>query len=49
MKTADEIGLSGAEYKLYQMIWKRTMATQMADALLRFDTVYSQREWLAYE
>ncbi len=39
MKTADEIGLSGAEYKLYQMIWKRTMATQMADALLRFDTV----------
>ena len=39
MKTADEIGLSGMEFKLYQMIWKRTMATQMADALLRFDTV----------
>jgi DNA topoisomerase-1 len=39
MKTADEIGLSGGEYKLYQMIWKRTMATQMADAMLRFDTV----------
>jgi DNA topoisomerase-1 len=39
MKTADEIGLSGPEYRLYQMIWKRTMATQMADALLRFDTV----------
>ncbi len=39
MKTADEIGLSGGEYKLYQLIWKRTMATQMADALLRFDTV----------
>ena len=39
MKTADEIGLSGGEYKLYQMIWKRTMATQMADAVLRFDTV----------
>ncbi len=39
MKTADEIGLTGAEYKLYQMIWKRTMATQMADAILRFDTV----------
>ena len=39
MKTADEIGLSGGEYKLYQMIWKRTMATQMADALLRFDTI----------
>jgi len=39
MKTADELGLSGGEYKLYQLIWKRTMATQMADALLRFDTV----------
>ncbi len=39
MKTGDEIGLSGMEFKLYQMIWKRTMATQMADALLRFDTV----------
>jgi len=39
MKTADELGLTGGEYKLYQMIWKRTMATQMADALLRFDTV----------
>jgi DNA topoisomerase-1 len=39
MKTADELGLSGGEYRLYQMIWKRTMATQMADALLRFDTV----------
>ncbi|MFN9717883.1 MAG: type I DNA topoisomerase, partial [Planctomycetota bacterium] len=39
MRTADELGLSGPEYRLYQMIWKRTMATQMADALLRFDTV----------
>ncbi len=39
MKTADELGLTGAEYKLYQMIWKRTMASQMADAILRFDTV----------
>lgn len=39
MRTAEEIGLSGAEYKLYQLIWKRTMATQMADAQLRFDTV----------
>ncbi|MEZ6127155.1 MAG: type I DNA topoisomerase [Planctomycetaceae bacterium] len=39
MLTADEIGVSGAEYKLYDLIWKRTMATQMADAQLRFDTV----------
>ena len=42
MKTADQLGLSGAEFKLYQMIWKRTMATQMAEAILRFDTVTIQ-------
>ncbi len=39
MKTADELGLSAREAKLYDMIWKRTMATQMAEAQLRFDTV----------
>ncbi|MEZ6122366.1 MAG: type I DNA topoisomerase [Planctomycetaceae bacterium] len=39
MKTPDEVGLSGSEYRLYDMIWKRTMATQMAEAQLRFDTV----------
>ncbi len=39
MKTADQLGLSGREARLYDMIWKRTIATQMADALLRFDTV----------
>jgi DNA topoisomerase-1 len=39
MLTAEELGLSGPEFRLYQMIWKRTMATQMAEALLRFDTV----------
>lgn len=38
MKTADELGLSGREAKLYDMIWKRTMATQMAEAQIRFDT-----------
>ncbi|MCA9084617.1 MAG: type I DNA topoisomerase [Planctomycetaceae bacterium] len=39
MKTAEELELSGPEFRLYQLIWKRTMATQMADARLRFDTV----------
>ncbi|WP_437205640.1 type I DNA topoisomerase [Planctomicrobium sp. SH664] len=39
MKTADELGLSGREARLYDMIWKRTISTQMADAQLRFDTV----------
>lgn len=42
MKTSDELGLSGREAKLYDMIWKRTMATQMAEAELRFDTVTIQ-------
>ncbi len=35
MKTTKEIGLSGVEGKLYDLIWKRTVATQMADAKLR--------------
>ncbi|MBX3449056.1 MAG: type I DNA topoisomerase [Planctomycetaceae bacterium] len=39
MKTADEHGLSGREADLYGMIWKRTVATQMAEARLRFQTV----------
>jgi DNA topoisomerase-1 len=42
MSSPDELGLSGAEFKLYDMIWKRTMATQMPDARLRFDTVTIQ-------
>ncbi|MFQ5571720.1 MAG: type I DNA topoisomerase [Rhodothermales bacterium] len=39
MKTALELGLSGLEARLYDLIWKRTVATQMADALLRLVTV----------
>ncbi|MFG0331744.1 MAG: type I DNA topoisomerase, partial [Maioricimonas sp. JB049] len=39
MKTGKELGLGGRELSLYTMIWKRTMATQMAEARLRFDTV----------
>ncbi|MCA9051028.1 MAG: type I DNA topoisomerase, partial [Planctomycetaceae bacterium] len=39
MATAEELGLAGPEFRLYQLIWKRTMATQMAEAILRFDTV----------
>lgn len=35
MKTARELGLSSVEAKLYDLIWKRTVATQMADARLR--------------
>ena len=40
MKTRDELGLSGVEGALYDLIWKRTLATQMAEARLRFTTVH---------
>ncbi len=39
MKSASELGLTGGEARMYDMIWKRTMASQMAEAQLRFDTV----------
>lgn len=42
MRTAAELHLSGPEGRLYEMIWKRTMASQMAEARLRFDTVTIQ-------
>jgi DNA topoisomerase I len=32
-------GLSGRELKLYDLIWKRTIATQMAEAQLEFTNV----------
>ncbi len=35
MLTGDELRLSGRELSLYDLIWKRTMACQMADARLR--------------
>lgn len=39
MKTAEELNLSGREAQLYALIWKRTVATQMAEAQLTFQTV----------
>ena len=36
MPTAQELGLGGAEARLYELIWKRTVATQMGDAQLAF-------------
>ena len=38
MLTATEHALSGVEGKLYELIWKRTVATQMAEARLAFTT-----------
>ncbi|PSQ91411.1 MAG: DNA topoisomerase I, partial [Bacteroidetes bacterium QH_2_63_10] len=40
MKTQDELGLAGQEGRLYDLIWKRTIATQMADARLRYTNAY---------
>lgn len=40
MKTKKELGLTGAEAALYDLIWKRTVATQMADARVRFTNAY---------
>ena len=42
MKTGEEHGLTGRELQLYSLIWKRTVACQMADARLRFRTITIQ-------
>ncbi len=39
MKTKDELGLGGIDGALYDLIWKRTVASQMKDARLRLSTV----------
>ncbi|MEF8866430.1 MAG: type I DNA topoisomerase, partial [Salinibacter sp.] len=44
MKTKDELGLSGIEAALYDLIWKRTLATQTADAKIRYTNVYFDAE-----
>ena len=38
MNPADALPISGEERRLYDLIWKRTVATQMANARLRFTT-----------
>ncbi|HEX7070023.1 MAG TPA: type I DNA topoisomerase [Rhodothermales bacterium] len=38
MRTRDELHLAGVEGALYDLIWKRTVASQMADARLRMVT-----------
>ncbi len=40
MKTAEELRLTGMDAALYDLIWKRTVASQMADARLRLLTVH---------
>ncbi|MEZ4269868.1 MAG: type I DNA topoisomerase [Myxococcota bacterium] len=36
MPTAEELGLASEQAKLYDLIWKRTIASQMSDAKLAF-------------
>jgi DNA topoisomerase-1 len=38
MRTAEEIGLRGDDARLYELIWKRTVASQMADARIDLTT-----------
>ncbi|MEM7735645.1 MAG: type I DNA topoisomerase [Deinococcota bacterium] len=40
MQTADEHKLTGVEARVYDLIWKRTVATQMAEARLKLVTVH---------
>jgi len=39
MSTAEELGLHGREKQLYELIWKRSLASQMAEARQRHLTV----------
>lgn len=38
MRTAEELGLEGRDAALYDLIWKRAVASQMRDASLKFIT-----------
>jgi DNA topoisomerase I len=44
MRTVEETGLKGQEAALYEMIWKRTVASQMADARLTYLTAQIQAD-----
>jgi DNA topoisomerase I len=44
MRTAEECGITGVEGRLYDLIWKRTVASQMAEARLTQSTALIQAE-----
>jgi DNA topoisomerase-1 len=48
-RTADETGLEGDEYNLYDLIWKRTVASQMSDARKTSTTVEIQVEQATFK
>ncbi len=41
-RTPAQVGLTGSQLKLYELIWKRTVASQMADAVGSTATVHVQ-------
>ena len=49
MLPADQLPLTGREKALYDLIWKRAIATQMAAAQLRFQTVTLQVQDAAFK
>ncbi|MBI2416170.1 MAG: type I DNA topoisomerase [Candidatus Kerfeldbacteria bacterium] len=51
MRTVDELAgeLESTELKLYELIWKRTVASQMADARLQQTTVQLQHDTVVFQ
>ena len=51
-KTPEQSGLDAMEYKLYKLIWERTLASQMAEAIVetttyRFSPAGRDEEWIS--
>ena len=52
MKTPEALGLDGQEARIYRLIWERTVASQMAEAIVetttyRFTPKGHDEEWIA--
>lgn len=52
MKTPEALGLDGQEARIYRLIWERTVASQMAEAIVetttyRFTPKVHDEEWIA--
>lgn len=52
MKTPEALGLDGQEARIYRLIWERTVASQMAEAIVetttyRFEPKGKHEEWVA--
>lgn len=52
MRDPESLGLDGQEARIYKLIWERTLASQMAEALIetttyRFSPIGREEEWIA--